>query len=451
MTEEKPIPESELQDWLTEKAERGEFIDYIENVSDLRDTLWHRERGERANVQSSKDAAQRALSICRMLADAEPFTANMSIAPAGQKQMRPDLTLLADSGNYILVELKTKKHSERQGVQELLAYSAAMRLQHPHVNEFVYVLVARRWDELLRFSVLSLIIDGKYVLPLQCRRHGEKDFLFHIRTDLFDYDTSPFYLPTYALTPYTLAVSTTRGPRRANDRLTAYFEDVAQKAVDECQRVGQSGFALIWSNPMSRTDEILSLTLATVNQNWRHSEHTPGECRHLGFEEPTRLDKIFDRQAKAIRRETLKSVKDQGRRPDDLDKAWANERTLSLRSDSGLSGDLIEKYRNRDKEDEFRSKDGNHLSFDSESVQNLSVFLQYLYHNAILAYGRLIGFKAFGDLADYVWTGDAAGDVLYPKKLWSFFELMECFEWHKLKKLPVEPAETSPVPNSVEF
>lgn len=431
---ESDILESELQAWLTPKAEQRKILDHITNLHSLNQLAGHRRRGERAALRRSAEAYQRAIRVCRMLADAELLTDNESVAPRKFKQMRPDLTLRAEGGNYILVELKTKKSAERQGVQELLAYSAAMRVQHPHVSDFCYIVIARHWDELLRFSVLSLILDGKHVLPLGCQRKPDGDFALHIKTDLFDFDESPYYSPIYAMSAQVIGGPMPRWPSALKTRQTEYFKRMATDAAAECERIAQSGFALVWANPADSTTETISLALATVNQNWRHSDHTPDDFRHLGAQ-LSRLDDVIERKADAIRRDHLKHVKNaHGRKPDCIDKAQANEAASRFYVDSILSFEVIEQFRKLDEEDTFLNQGGLFSGFDTSSTPNLRFFFRYL-NDYGLGHGRLILFIAIGDLSDYVEAGDEMGERLQPHTLFELSGLIESFERHKNRKL----------------
>ncbi len=431
---ESAIPESELQAWLTLKAEQREIPKHITNLASLNHLAGHRRRGDRTALRRSADACQRAIRICRMLSEAELLTDNRSVAPRTFKQMRPDLTLRADGGNYILVELKTRKSSERQGVQELLAYSAAMRVQHPHVSDFCYIVIARHWDELLRFSVLSLILDGKHVLPLGCQRKSDGDFALHIKTDLFDFDESPYYSPIYAMSAQVLGAPIPRPPSPLRTRQIEYFKRLATDAAAECERVAQSGFAMVWANPVNSSTEAISLVLATVNQNWRHSDHTPDEYRNLGAP-LSRLDDVIERKADTIRRDHLKQVLDvHGRAPDRIDKAQANEAASRVYVDSMLSFEILEQFRHRDDEDNFLKQGGFWSCFDSSSMPNLWSFFRYIEDHRLSA-GRLILFSAIGDLGDYVEAGDEMGECLQPRTFFEFSGLIDSFDRHKNRKL----------------
>ncbi|CAG9165231.1 hypothetical protein LMG23992_00375 [Cupriavidus laharis] len=436
---EAAIDEKELQNWLTPKAAQGGFLRCIAHLGDLHDAEERLRLAQRENLKPSLAAVQRAIRVCHMLADAELLTADKSVAPYGSAHMRPDLTLRSTSGNFMLVELKSKEGAERQGVQELLAYSAVLRLQQPHANEIVYIVVARHWDALLRFSVLSLMMDGKYVLPLRCYRQGDTDFDLEVAMELFDFDSNPFYSPMYALKPQVLAVTHDSGNKKLKWNMKVYFEDLARDSVAQCRKIGQSGFALVWSNPSAQGENI-NLTLATVNQNWRNSEHTPSDVRILG-EKPTRLDDVISRQAAVVRRAALKRVKSLGRKPDVLDRADASEETLRLYADSEQAGEILDMFRNLEHETTLEDQSACWSRFEPSSVQNLWAFLHLLRNSA--TEGRLIKFLPFGDLEDYVRAGEAGGDRQRPKELCDFYALMKCFEQHKRNKLLPDEEEAS--------
>lgn len=100
--------------------------------------------------------------------------------------------------HYLLVELKTRREAELQGIQEPPAYSAAMKTQLTFINEFMFIIVARYWDPLLTFSVRSLIMDGKHVLPLLLGFGRNDEIELCIQQTLFAIDTSELYDPYYA-------------------------------------------------------------------------------------------------------------------------------------------------------------------------------------------------------------------------------------------------------------
>lgn len=125
------IAEADLQIWFEDKSRKQTIVDYIVNHDEL-NTL---PKWERQGIQESERVRLWGLDNAKKVFDrlsyAKHISGNRSIADKGHTQLRPDLILISEDANYILVELKTRKETERQAVQELLAYSAAMKMQLP--------------------------------------------------------------------------------------------------------------------------------------------------------------------------------------------------------------------------------------------------------------------------------------------------------------------------------
>ena len=161
--------------------------------------------------------------------------------------MRPDLLLITDGAHPIIVELKAKPEAERQGIQELLAYGANLKMQMPHLNEPMFLIVAKDWDNLLSFGVRSLLIDGKRILPMLWRQTSPGKFVLSIMLELFELDLAQSFDPLYAMLPCTLAASRLGniGAQRGYDYLVKLQDQIAEEA----RRMHQCGFVLIHTSP----------------------------------------------------------------------------------------------------------------------------------------------------------------------------------------------------------
>ncbi|WP_281718778.1 hypothetical protein [Pandoraea apista] len=427
--------EAELQHWLTEKARAVDVIRHIQSCHFLDARAATLTRDDVESRYSSAAAYRRAHKVLLMLAEAKFISADKSISPDDVNQMRPDLVLLSACGRDIIVELKAKHKAERETVQELLAYGAAIGSQKQHAPEPAYVIVARDWTHQLRFSVRALLMDGKHVLPLRCTRDKEHGFALHLVSDPFEFDSNAFYPPLYALLPEVLAIQRPNRKKGPPDRTTKYFASLAKEVVSECERLRQSGFVLVWSSWAGGTTETVSLALATVNQNWPYSEHTPGEYRFLG-ELRSALDRNIAAKAKQIRRDAMR-VTSPSSIPDEnlLAEAFANEKTLDLYVDSTVSFDVLNDFRKHKTEGEIEASMGGHWCFELTSMLNFANFMQHVARADREGECKLIQLVPFGDVKDFFLTHDLAGTPLTARVINDFFEFMCLFSEYMHKKL----------------
>lgn len=408
------VRESELQRWFVEKAQANEICDAIENLAALENLAGDRQGAVRHADRPGRLGLERARHICSMLAEDRYLFQNLSVAPAGSKQMRPDLVTVTSGGSYMLVELKTQRGPERQGVQELLAYSTAIKMQAPYANDFLYVVVARHWDALLSFSVRALILDGKNVLPLRWNRLAAGQFSLSVMLELFDFRLEQPYDPWDAMVPYTLAVSL-GSHARASMEVHTYYYQISRRLIDECQRLLQTGFVLNWSN-----ESVRSLTLVTVNQNWVFSEHTWRDPSPYTPSQPQAFDLVLEKVAAAAR--------DAARRSEpfwDEDDPWGacagSDATREFYPESSLSCDLMERYRSRPHEDWLSQIRATTQLFESGQVQNLGIFLNYVLKEQAAFGLEIKSFWPFGELADVV------GPRTRVDSLWKLCEVLRSF------------------------
>ncbi|HAV2023599.1 TPA: hypothetical protein JHJ49_003775 [Citrobacter koseri] len=422
------IAEADLQIWFEDKSRKQTIVDYIVNHDEL-NTL---PKWERQGIQESERVRLWGLDNAKKVFDrlsyAKHISGNRSIADKGHTQLRPDLILISEDANYILVELKTRKETERQAVQELLAYSAAMKMQLPFTNEFMFVVVAVHWDTLLKFSVQSLIMDGKNVLPLVLESNQSGGYQLRILQSLFDVKLKVSYDPFYAMVPYTLATTVyfdggnDLNARKARRLITNYFRRMSFEIAADCRKVRQSGFVLLWRNPLGFSSEIISMTVVTVNQYWEYNEHKPSFLhRHDGL--PVNgVKRVQQNTAKLLRDEVYSRPRVKDAMLEELEdvflsaEAWQAE--ASLYAQSSFSFDLIERHIDHDVETLIKQTGAIQL-FECESEVNLKTLLSNMQDIKSVQIDIL---STFGDVSDF----------LYNKRLYRIFHNINFATFNKL-------------------
>ncbi|MFS2135776.1 hypothetical protein [Duganella sp. Dugasp56] len=387
------IPEKQLQNWFVDAANNNRLGDAIQNREALKERLLELQSTARTTDAVSRDGIARALRICELLDEADKLSADRSVALPGYNQMRPDLVLFTSSAHYLLVELKTQPGPERQGVQELLAYSSAMKMAMPYVSDFIYIIVANSWEPLLSFSVRALILEGKRVLPLKWNLLPNGEFALDAKLDLFEFDFVQPYAPFYAMTTSTFAVT---HPNRARFEASKYFRWVARGVFAECRRLQQAGFAIIWANPANQNDQITSLTLATVNQHWQHGEHVPSDFNPGPIASPSGIGRVVHKSAK----QAYIKVAGKADAADFWTQSAASEAAAQLYPQSSLSYELLDGSRLRPFERDFEEKYCSNEGFSLGGDCSLSIYLkwQLTYHWGV----QVQAFLPFGELKDFI-------------------------------------------------
>jgi hypothetical protein len=402
------IAESDLQTWFEDKSRKQTIIDFIVNPNALntipkwqRKGIQHRERLSLLGLDNAK-------KVFDGLKNAKHLSGNRSISTKGHTQLRPDLILISEDANYLLVELKTRKETERQAVQELLAYSAAMKMQLPFTNEFMFIFVAFHWDTLLKFSVQSLIMDGKLVLPLALELSQNGEYQLRILQSLFDSHLEVPYDPFYAMVPHTLATTVKNDSANTykwieeKRRLRKYFQRLTFEITAECHKAKQSGFVLFWMNSNNRTSEIFSLTVVTVNQFWEYGEHNHNGI-DLSSVAPIMGIKRVQRNAANLLRDNIYSrtiLKDEAF--DELEdvflsaEAWQEK--ASLYAQSSFSLDLIKRHIDSE-EEETITQNGSIGNFEPGAVNNLKSLLSEMQELRSIHIDIL---STFGDVSDFL-------------------------------------------------
>jgi hypothetical protein len=401
------IPEEQLQRWFEQAVADERLASAIRNVPALRERLAQLRAIWRATDQVTRDGLENALDIYGHLCEAEALSANESITLQGFNQMRPDLVLHTGSAHYILVELKTRPAPERQGVQELLAYSAAIKMAMPYANDTLFVIVASSWDTLLQFSVRALILDGKRVLPLQWTSPAPGNFEFNVRLDLFEFDFVEEYDPFYALS--TAIFACTR-PALESAAVSGYFGWHAQRAVADCRRMQQCGFILTWSLS-DWFDGTVSTALVTFNQHWRESEYLPPNFREFAEDHRPGIVRLIHKQVARICDPLLHGC-------DDGDIYRVNLAADEHRRhfpQNGASYEILERRRSRPWEAELQRRNARTGNFETSDFKNLECLVGHITERQDSI--RVENFMPFGELEDYARQEDRLvwhdlGDVL---------------------------------------
>jgi hypothetical protein len=363
------ISEKELQKWFENKADQRSIKESIYNGSFLNTVPISQRRNLPRSERYRLAALDNAKIVYDRLEHARYISGDRSVSVEGKSQLRPDIIIITDEANCMLIELKTNKKAERQTVQELLAYSASIKSQLPYLNEHMFIIVASQWDVLLQQAVKSLIMDGKLVLPLTFDKIHDGEYQLYIKESLFCCDKKVNYNPSYAMIPHTLATSlyyshsdqmTDRGNSSlCKIKIINYLRNVGYRLLNECSKIKQSGFFMIWRDMRNKNYEVISLTVVTVNQFWHHSESTP---THIAIDTqplPVGLSRLQQRAANLAGKKILDSYKKN--RPhetsDDLDFIFINSDIHIAQSEfypkSSLSFDLLWRYTDKDREKEI--------------------------------------------------------------------------------------------------
>lgn len=412
----KTVLEADLQRWFEDKARLQEICSYIVNPHEL-ETIPKSERTRMRNsIRARFEALDRAQRVLDALIEAKCIVKNQSISTVETTQLRPDLILVSCSGNYVFVELKTQKASEREGVQELLAYSSASRSQMPFLSDFMFVIVARNWDPLLFHSVRSLIFDHKLVLPLKLLGDDHDSFQLSIQKELFDeIKFTEFYEPFFAMAPHTLATKL-HSDEKDDDpssrhypnayKISCEFEVTAKLIVQECKRINQSGFVLLWDNYSDSVGKILSLTVVTVNQFWKYSEANFSEIRpDMNITLPGMGRRALQGPEKPFNANSSQKLR-QEKYSDELDDIFLlsdqYEKIAQRHPQSALSYDLIERHFTAEQEQSIRKRCKVH-PFERGSHNNLHELLQVMKkiekESDVLSISIFI---PFGDVFDFI-------------------------------------------------
>jgi hypothetical protein len=389
--------ELELQKWFKKVTNARELAHHLVGVEELRARAEQLRATPRATETVTREGVNKAVRVCDVLADADHLSADRSVAAPGLSQLRPDIVLTSDSGHYILIELKTMRASERQAVQELLAYSTSIKLQAPYLNDFMFIIVARRWDTLLEHATRALIMDGKHVLPLRVIElessiNAARKFELHIRRDLFEVNLVQFFDPWHALVPAEICVYR---PHRSIE-VDLYLRAVMRLAMYDAIKLHQTGFACFWTSPdHTRSMEFASGTLATVNQHWREGESLDGWYPRFSQAKQRGFHGLHQGPANRSRQPAKEAIS-----PEDfLEQAFANEGASETYKQSTLSYELLERYRNRDREAELWRLTGTARDFEvSGTYFHLSMFMKEQFSRPM----NIVRFTPFGELADFM-------------------------------------------------
>lgn len=260
------MKESDLQTWFEERLADETLRKHITNVDAF--LQWGRDLQERNLEAESRTRfwVNRAYGVLGALFRSDKILANESMHAPGEPQKRPDFLLQDDNGVYTLVELKTNREAERQGIQELLAYSAELHEQVPFLAAVYLVMVARQWDELLTKASKGALLCGACLLPLRVLGDLDNGIRLEINRDVLRAPApTPIYAP-HALTPYILArrVTDNRDASRTRRRL----EQLSMRVHSACKKAAQTGFVCVWSATSGHEYGVIGITLFSADPHW---------------------------------------------------------------------------------------------------------------------------------------------------------------------------------------
>lgn len=261
------MKESDLQTWFEERLADETLSKHITNVNSL--LQWRRDLEGRNLEAEFKTRAwvTRAHHPLGALCHSDKILANQSMHAPGEPQKRPDFLLQDHNGAYTLVELKTNREAERQGIQEILAYSAELHQQVPFLVGVFLVMVARDWGELLTKASKGALLAGACLLPLRVLGDLDSGIKLEINLDVLRAPApTPIYAP-HALTPYILARGTTSNhdATRTECRLT----QLSMRVHRDCKKVAQTGFVCVWRAQSNLAAPlIIGITLFSADPHW---------------------------------------------------------------------------------------------------------------------------------------------------------------------------------------
>lgn len=432
------IPEKQLQKWFEDKSEQRSIKEYICN-GDILDVL---PMSQRRNLPRSERFRLTTLDNAKIVYDrlehARYISGDRSVSVEGESQLRPDIIIITDEANCILIELKTNRKAERQTVQELLAYSASIKSQLPYLNEHMFIIVAYHWDILLQHAVKSLIKDGKLVLPLSFNVSQDAEYQLHIKESLFCFDKKSTYNPSYAMVPHSIATSlyyshpdqTTpyRSSFRCKSNIINYLRHIALRVFYECRKINQSGFVILWRDLRNKNYEIISLTVVTVNQFWEHSESTPSHMIINRQSDSLGLSRLQHRAANLAGKRILDNYKKDGlhEESDDLDFLFINSDIHAAQEElypkSSMSFDLLWRFRDRAWEDKIINSSFSQ-PFECGGQVNLKNFLREIKEIRSVSIEHL---GVFGDVCDFFEEKNTHPNII-KFDYFKFLELMDEF------------------------
>lgn len=432
------IPEKQLQKWFEDKAEKRSIKEYIFNSSFLNVIPMSQRRNLPKSERFRLIALDNAKLVYDRLEHARYISGDRSVSVEGESQLRPDIIIITDEANCILIELKTNRDAERQTVHELLGYSTAIKSQLPYLNEHMFIIVAHHWSILLQQAVKSLIMDGKLVLPLSFNVSQDAEYQLHIKECLFCLDKKSTYNPSYAMVPHSIAISlyyshpdqTTpyRGSCRSKNNIINYLRHLALRILYECRKIRQSGFVILWRNLKSKNYETISLTVVTVNQFWEHSESTPSHMIFNRQSNATGISRLQHRAATRAGKKILDNYKKDGLNDesDDLDFLFINSdihvAQAELYPKSSMSFDLLWRFRDIAWQDKIIDPRFSQ-SFEYGGHVNLKAFLREVKEIGHVSIEHL---GVFGDVCDFFEDKNIHPNII-KFDYFSFLELMDEF------------------------
>lgn len=274
------MKESELQAWFEERFADETLHEYITNVEYFHKLRAILEQRPLEAERQTRSWMRQASFPLRALCNSDKILANQSMHTEGEPQKRPDFLLQNENGAYTLVELKTNRQAERQGIQELLAYTAELHQQIPFLVGVFLVMVARDWSDSLTKASKGGLLTGARLLPLKVIGDFEAGITLEINLDVLQAPTPTAIYAPHALTPYVLARATT--PLDNTRRIAWELRNLAHQVHNTCRMVAQTGFVCVWHgqpHPIG-PDKIIGITLFSADPNWMFGDR-PWETQEI--------------------------------------------------------------------------------------------------------------------------------------------------------------------------
>ncbi|MDQ0740399.1 hypothetical protein [Pseudomonas sp. W4I3] len=255
--------EKEIQKWLEELAGKnsrscsGELYASIRFADDPLSLEMKGEVERRWQHGISPDRHRAAREACRVLQSLkEPrfYSANTNISHIPGKILKPDLVLEDEiSGAFVIVEIKRSQKAAREFATELLAYANCLCSQHPGSKVF-FVLVSTSWAPLEQHAIDQLALWDIPTLALEYREPNlvEMEQTLWVRSDLLP-EVCRKTFPPAALEVHTKVFFL---PRLWWNDSTWFrkIDHAAERIAREAERARASGFLVVWSIPMERSE-----------------------------------------------------------------------------------------------------------------------------------------------------------------------------------------------------
>lgn len=184
------------------------------------------------------------------------------------------------------------------------------------------------------------------------------------------------------------------------DDVVCYFRCLASRISAECRSVRQSSFVMVRKHKFVRSFECISLSVVTINQFWKYSEHFISKMV-LDRDSRAEINRLMQNAAKAARKEIYSRSAGTGDSIDELEdiflsaEVWKAE--ASQYAQSHLPFDLL--FRHHDPEEEERIRQSGVIqSFEYSGASNLISLMREKEKNRL---EQIVFLVTFGDSADF--------------------------------------------------